>query len=83
MSKKRRAKSSSERCPADSYLQNHYHQPDDDLSQPFDWNAAARFARINWLLLREVADADERPRWYAGSFFGNVFAPKAPKAARH
>jgi hypothetical protein len=43
------------------YLQHHHHQPSDDLSQPFDWNAASRFAPINWLLMREIADADERP----------------------
>lgn len=63
-----------------TYLQHHYHQPSDDLSQPLDWNAAARFARINSLLLREICNADTRPRWYEGSFFGDTFAPSAPKA---
>lgn len=62
------------------YLQHHYHQPSDDLSQPFDWQAAARFARINWLLVREITEADARPQWYQKSYFGEVFAPRAPKA---
>jgi Zn-dependent M28 family amino/carboxypeptidase len=65
-----------------TYLSQHYHQPSDDLSQPFNWQAAARFARINWLLLRDVANDAERPRWYQGSYFGETFAPEATKAVK-
>lgn len=65
-----------------TYLSQHYHQPSDDLSQPLNWQAAARFARINWLLLRDVANDAERPRWYEGSYFGETFAPDAPKAVK-
>ena len=51
-------------------------------SDPFwiDWNAGAKFARINYLIAREIADAPEAPRWYQGSFFGNLFAKDMPKA---
>ena len=42
----------------------------------------ARFARINYLIAREIADQAERPRWYLDSFFGNTFAEGQPKAAR-
>jgi Zn-dependent M28 family amino/carboxypeptidase len=64
------------------FLATNYHKPGDDLSQPIDWKAGAKFARINYLIAREIADADQAPRWYKGSFFGDTFAPTAPKAAR-
>jgi hypothetical protein len=64
-----------------SFLSNEYHSPKDDLSLPFDWNAGARFAELNYLIAREIADSPEAPRWYQGSFFGNTMAPNAPKAA--
>lgn len=60
-----------------TYLQHHYHRPSDDLSQPFNWQAAARFARINWLLVREISDHPQRPNWHEASFFGKLAASKA------
>ena len=33
----------------------------------------ARFARLNYLIAREIADGAEAPRWYADSFFGDAF----------
>lgn len=59
---------------------NRYHEPTDDLAQSIDWVVGAKFTRVNWLIAREIADAPERPRWYQGDFFGNLFA--APTAAR-
>ena len=64
------------------FLKTHYHRVSDDLAQPFNWNAAAKFARINMLIATEIANAPEAPKWYSDSFFGKVFAPAAPKAAR-
>lgn len=61
------------------FLNKTYHRPQDDLSQPFNWQAGARFAKINYLIAREIADGAEAPRWYAGNFFGETFARKAPK----
>ena len=52
------------------------------MDLPIRWDAAAKFARINYLIAREIADAPEAPRWYSDSFFGKVFAPGAKKAAR-
>lgn len=62
------------------YLDKVYHSVGDDLSQPIRWDAGARFARLNYLIGRELADADERPRWYEGNLFGNLYAAKAPRA---
>lgn len=63
------------------FLKTNYHQPSDDLKLPFNWDAAALFAKVNYFTVQALANADERPRWYANSFFGKEFAPTAPKAA--
>ncbi|MFN3944496.1 MAG: M28 family metallopeptidase [Allosphingosinicella sp.] len=67
------------------FLANQYHTPADDLRLPFNWNAGARFAQLNYLIAREIADASEAPRWYEDSYFGRTFGgdrPRAPRAAR-
>jgi Zn-dependent M28 family amino/carboxypeptidase len=64
------------------FLATNYHRPSDDLSQPIIWGAGARFAELNYRVVRELADADAPPRWYANDYFGNLFASSAPKVAR-
>lgn len=64
------------------FLEKHYHQPSDDLKLPFDWVAGAKFAEVNYTIVRAIANEAELPRWYADSFFGKEFAPGAVKAAR-
>ena len=64
------------------YLSDHYHQPSDDVSQPILWNAGAKFAEVNYRVVRALADADAPAKWYDGDYFGNLFAPKASKAAK-
>jgi hypothetical protein len=51
------------------FLQTHYHKVTDDLKLPIDWQAGAKFARINYLIAKEIADAPEAPKWNADSFF--------------
>lgn len=62
------------------YEEKHYHQPSDDLSQTILWSAGAKFAKLNYLISRDLADGDQAPRWYAKDYFGDAFAPNAPKA---
>jgi hypothetical protein len=64
------------------FLGGVYHSVGDDLTQPIDWQAGAKYVRLNYLISRELADADERPRWYQGNYFGNLYAPNAPKVPR-
>ncbi|HEY8592609.1 MAG TPA: M20/M25/M40 family metallo-hydrolase [Sphingomicrobium sp.] len=64
------------------FIANHYHRVSDEVTLPFDWQAAAKFARINYLIGRELADAPEAPRWYQGSYFGDKFAKDQPKAPK-
>jgi hypothetical protein len=65
-----------------SFLTDTYHRVGDDMSQPIDWQAGAKYARLNYLISRELADSDQRPLWYKGDYFGNLFAPGAPRAER-
>ncbi len=58
------------------HLKKHYHQPSDDLSRPVDWPSAERFARANTLIGYAIADADGRPQWKDGDFFGQKFGRK-------
>ena len=51
------------------WVKNIYHKPADDLNQPVDAEAAARFDRIILNLLQKVADAPARPHWNQDSFF--------------
>jgi Zn-dependent M28 family amino/carboxypeptidase len=51
------------------WLKNRYHAPSDDLNQPVDKTAAAEFNQIVLKLAERVANASERPRWKADSFF--------------
>ena len=65
-----------------TFRSTHYHEVTDDMSQPFDWAAAARFTRLTTGIIRRIADAPQPPRWYEGDYFGESFAPDAPKAKR-
>ncbi|PLR23358.1 aminopeptidase [Caulobacter zeae] len=58
------------------FLATHYHKPNDDLKQPIDYQAAAKFALVNYEIAHDLADAAERPTWNPGDFFGSTFAPK-------
>lgn len=52
-----------------AWVRERYHQPSDDLKQPVDLEAAAKFNRVIMGLLRRVADDPTRPSWNADSFF--------------
>jgi hypothetical protein len=64
------------------FLRTNYHSPRDDINQPINWEAGARFARLNYLIASEIANAPEAPRWYRDSFFGTTFAPNSERAER-
>ena len=54
---------------AKDWLRDRYHAPSDDLNQPVDKEAAARYNRIMLDLGIRVADEAERPHWNSDSFF--------------
>jgi hypothetical protein len=57
------------------WYQVRYHRPQDDVTQPMDFEAAAKFNTFFYRLAEAVADAPERPSWTPGSAY-------APKPAR-
>lgn len=63
-----------------TFNEKYYHQPGDDLKLPILWDQGARFVDINYRITRAMADADKRPMWFKGDFFGDLFAAKQPKA---
>lgn len=63
----------------DEFFSKHYHKPSDDMAQPFNFNAAARFAQLNYLIALEIANAPHKPSWNKGDFFGDTFGKPAAK----
>jgi hypothetical protein len=45
------------------WYQVRYHRPQDDVTQPMDFDAAGKFNRFFYRLAETVADADRKPAW--------------------
>jgi hypothetical protein len=52
-----------------NWVRDRYHKPSDDLTQPVDTAAAAKFDRIILRLMETVANDVARPSWHQDSFF--------------
>jgi Zn-dependent M28 family amino/carboxypeptidase len=70
------------------FLATHYHKPNDDLNQPINYQAGARFALVNYEIARELANAPASwnkgtsgPVGRKGDFFGG-FAPAGHPSAK-
>ncbi|MEP9401365.1 M28 family metallopeptidase [Sphingomonas sp. VNH70] len=55
------------------FLEHRYHQPGDDMHQTFDWTAGRMFVQINHDIALDLANADERPKWNKGDYFGVLY----------
>ena len=62
-------KGSAEEKIARSWFKERYHAPSDDLNQPVDIEAAARFNGIVADLAKRIANRADRPKWRQESFF--------------
>lgn len=51
---------------------NRYHRPSDDLNQPVDFAAAAKFQEFFSKLVDAIGNADERPRLLRSSAYGRT-----------
>jgi hypothetical protein len=60
-----------------TWLRTRYHTPADRIDQPFDFESAARAARLNYLIGSKVAQAASAPSWNPGDFFGGLYAKGA------
>lgn len=56
------------------FYANRYHKPGDDLNQALDYQAGAKWARLNYEIARELADQPQRPVWKKDNLFGGRFA---------
>jgi len=56
-----------------AWRQTHYHKPNDDMNQLFDFGGAATHVKVNFLTGYLVANDAERPQWNKGDFFGGKF----------
>ena len=62
-------KGSPEAAMEKQWLTDRYHAPSDDLAQPVDKQAAAKFNVLLEQLIERIADDDARPAWKPNSFF--------------
>ncbi len=62
----------------EDFLTGHYHQPSDETDLSINYDSAAMLSRLNAAIGRRVGDADARPAWKPGDFFGEKFGRKAP-----
>lgn len=54
------------------FFAEHYHRPSDSPDLPINYGAGVVFTNINYAIGTEIANAAERPRWHADSFFGKL-----------
>ena len=57
------------------WLTNRYHAPSDDVNQPVDLAAAAKFNQLILTLAERVAGEPARPDWKPTSFFRRFAQP--------
>jgi Zn-dependent M28 family amino/carboxypeptidase len=50
-----------------------YHTPQDDMKQKLNFEAGAKFARVDMAIGYEVAQETDRPHWNSGDFFLKKF----------
>jgi len=59
------------------WLTQRYHAPSDDLAQPIDLTAAAKYEEIIRSLMVRVSNDEQRPQWKQNSFFRRYAQPSA------
>jgi hypothetical protein len=58
------------------WIKTIYHTPKDEMSQPIEYAVAVQVANFDFGVGLEVANADARPAWKKGDFFGETFGPQ-------
>ena len=56
------------------FLIGRYHRPEDEADEQISYIAAQQFAEVNFAIAWDVADAERKPYWNRGDFFGELFA---------
>ncbi len=56
-----------------TFLATRYHNYDDDLEAPINYEAGAKFAVVNYAIMVETANTPMRPVWRDGDFFATLY----------
>ena len=59
------------------WREKHYHKPQDEFNDTFDFEAGRTYVQLNFLISYQVAQNPERPSWKTGDFFGTRFSTSA------
>ncbi|HKO58761.1 MAG TPA: M28 family metallopeptidase [Thermoanaerobaculia bacterium] len=59
-----------------TWIKTIYHTPKDEMSQPIEYAVGVQVANFDFGIGLEVANADDRPAWKKGDFFGETFGHK-------
>lgn len=59
-----------------AWRSTNYHKPQDNMDQPFDFDAAATHVKINFLIGYYVSNGTDVPAWNKDDFFGRKFLRK-------
>jgi len=58
----------------EAFREECYHRPCDEAELGTDWDSVRRYTATNAGLVAFIADAEARPRWNDGDFFGTTFS---------
>ena len=66
------------KAAVEEFGEKHYHQPSDEVTL-IDFGQGVRFVKLNYAIARALADADQRPLWNKGDFFGTLYGGPSAK----
>lgn len=66
------------KAAVEEFGEKHYHQPSDEITL-IDFTQGVRFVKLNYAIARALADADQRPLWNKGDFFGMLYGGPGAK----
>lgn len=64
---------------AEDWIATRYHSPQDDMTQPLNFDATLQYMKVNFLVGYDLAQQGERPAWKPNDFFGNLYGQRLPK----
>ena len=56
----------------EDWVATRYHAPNDDMSQPLNFDAMIQYMKISVLFGYDLLQGDRRPAWKSGDFFGGL-----------
>ncbi len=54
----------------------HYHLPQDEMDQDFDFDAATMHVKVNFLIGQYISEDPEKPKWIEGDYYGEKYGRK-------